>query len=91
MTDGDHRRVVDIVRDTGMFSNMRGLARAIQVLLDATCELEIVRCKDRLNDGGNSYGYRDILMNVRLRGNQHVGEVSAGTPSPYSPKFDLTG
>ena len=35
--ENDHRRVVDIVRDSGVFSTMRGYAAAIETLLRGDC------------------------------------------------------
>ena len=35
----------------------------------------MIRFKDRLADGGNSCGYRDLMMNYKLEGSEHVGEL----------------
>ena len=99
--DGDHLRVVDIVRDSAVFLTMGGYAQAVKRLLEGDCGVEVVRAKDRLAHGGNSYGcvrgtlsnrgrtnpqplpapapplprYRDMLLNVKLPGSEHVGEL----------------
>ena len=54
---------------------MHGYARAVEMLLGGDCGLEVVRAKDRLANGGNSYGYRDMLLNVKLPGSEHIGEL----------------
>ena len=69
---GNHLRVVDIVRDTGVFGTMAELLIAVQVLLMGQV-FEIVRFKNRLP--GNSYGYRDLMMSLKLAGSEHVCEL----------------
>ena len=75
---GDPLRVVDIVRGTAVFITLAQLAFALESLLDNSCELLVVRAKDRMNNP-TSFGYSDILLNVRLRGDgpysQHIGEL----------------
>ena len=73
--NNDHRRVVDICRDTGVFETMNGYARAVEKLLSGDCGLELVRFKDRLAGGGNSFGYRDLMMNIKLPDSDHIGEL----------------
>ena len=75
---GDPLRVVDIVRGTAVFVTLAQLAFALESLLDNSCELLVVRAKDRMNNP-TSFGYSDILLNVRLHGDgpysQHIGEL----------------
>ena len=73
--NNDHRRVVDIVRDSGVFKTMASYLIAVERLMNGDCGLEIVRFKDRLADGGNSFGYRDLMMNLKLPGSEHIGEL----------------
>ena len=72
--DNDHRRVVDICRDTGVFDTMAGYSRAVEKLLSGDCGLEVVRFKDRLAGGGNSFCELRFLklaswQNVRFAAN----------------------
>ena len=70
--ENDHTRVVDVVRDSGVFTTMAGIARAVDMLEGGNCGIEVVRFKDRLANGGNSYGYRDVMINYRPAGREHV-------------------
>ena len=58
---------------TAVYYTITDLAKAIEMLLDGSSGLTIVRCKDRL--GGNSYGYRDIMLNLKLPNHNHIGEL----------------
>jgi len=71
--NGDPRRVVDICRASCVFLTMTQLALALETLL-AEAGLIVVRAKDRLNNP-TSFGYRDMLLNIRLNGGQHVAEL----------------
>ena len=71
---GDPRRIVDVVRGSAIFTTMIQLALAIESLLGEGCELIVVRAKDRFNNP-TSFGYRDLLINLRLKDSQHVGEL----------------
>jgi len=71
---GDPRRVVDIVRASALFLTMAQLASAIETLLGDGCPLVVVRAKDRYNHP-TSFGYMDMLLNVRLADSRHVGEL----------------
>ena len=73
--DNDHTRVVDIVRDSGVFTTMASYLVAVEKLLGGDCGLEVVRFKDRLAGGGNSFGYRDLMMNLKLPDSEHIGEL----------------
>ena len=46
----------------------------VEALLEEGCLLIVVRAKDRFNKPLDS-GYRDMLLNVQLKGSEHVGEL----------------
>ena len=71
---GDHTKLVDAVRASAIFKTFLQLTLAVQALLEEGCTLIVVRAKDRFNKPLDS-GYRDMLMNVRLEGSEHVGEL----------------
>lgn len=50
---GDHTRLVDVVRGSGIFITLLSLAYVIENLLEEGALLCVVRAKDRLNGGGN--------------------------------------
>jgi hypothetical protein len=73
---GDYSRICDVVRASGIFKTPSQLADALQQMQSRNGKLQIVRCKDRLNNPVN--GYRDLLLNVRLSGRRDeaiVGEL----------------
>jgi len=72
--DGDHTKLVDIVRASGIFPNFLCLAMAVDILMSPDCALIVVRAKDRFNKP-TDFGYKDMLLNVRLEGSDHVGEL----------------
>ena len=72
--DSVPNRVVDICRASALFSTMMQLAHAIEALLKDGCPLIVVRAKDRLNNP-TSFGYADLLLNVRLADGPHSGHV----------------
>ena len=51
---------------------MAGFLIAVQMLLNGQL-FEIVRFKNRLP--GNSFGYRDLMMSLKLAGSEHVCEL----------------
>ena len=53
---------------------MLSFAKVTKILLDPSGEIEVIRGKDRINNPVPS-GYRDFLLNVRVRGCTHVGEL----------------
>ena len=58
---GDPLRVVDIVRGTAVFVTLAQLAFALESLFDMSCDLVVVRAKDRINKP-TSFGYSDMLL-----------------------------
>ena len=56
------------------FKTFAQLTAFVDSLLEAGCALIVVRAKDRFNKPLDS-GYRDMLLNVRLEGSDHVGEL----------------
>ena len=64
-----------MVRNAGVFTSMRCYAVAVERLLRGNCGLEVVHAKDRLANGGNSYGYRDMVLYVRLPDRPHVSQL----------------
>ena len=73
--EGDHLLVSDIVRDTCVFEDMKEFANAIDMLIRGDCGFEVIRGKDRLNEGGNSYGYRDFQINFKIPHKPHIAEL----------------
>ena len=53
---------------------MLQLALAIEAFLENGCALVVVRAKDRFSNP-TSFGYMDLLLNVRLKEGRHVGEL----------------
>ena len=73
---GDYSRICDVVRASGIFKTPSQLADALRKMQSKNGKLQIVRCKDRLNNPVK--GYRDVLLNVRLSGRRDepiVGEL----------------
>ena len=56
------------------FLTFSTLTAFVSCLLAEGCTLIVVRAKDRFNAPLDS-GYRDMLLNVRLEGSDHVGEL----------------
>ena len=56
------------------FLTFAQLTAFVERLLAKGCALIVVRAKDRFNKPLDS-GYRDMLLNVRLEGSDHVGEL----------------
>ena len=50
------------------------LTLAVQALMADGCTLVVVRAKDRFNKP-TDFGYKDLLLNVKLEGSEHVGEL----------------
>ena len=74
---GNYSRVVDVVRASAIFLYPTDLTAFLKRLTTADhsdSSLEVVRVKDRFNSPIIG-GYRDILLNVRVVGNHHVGEL----------------
>ena len=72
---GKYSKVVDIVRASAVFDNAADLARLVASLSDdGATEVKVVRVKDRFSNP-ISGGYRDMLLNVRIRSIPHVGEL----------------
>ena len=72
---GKYSKVVDIVRASAVFDNAADLARLVASLSDdGATEVKVVRVKDRFSTP-ISGGYRDMLLNVRVRSIPHVGEL----------------
>ena len=71
---GDHTKLVDAVRSSAIFATFLQLTLFVEALLADDCPLIVVRAKDRFNKPLDS-GYRDMLLNVRLEGSEHVGEL----------------
>ena len=64
--DNDFTRVLDVIRGSGIFHSISSLNAAVTALRDPDCELIVLRVKDRVNKPSPS-GYRDVLVNLRLR------------------------
>ena len=65
---------MDAVRSSAIFKTFAQLTLAVRALMADGCRLIVVRAKDRFNSPLDS-GYRDMLLNVRLEGSDHVGEL----------------
>lgn len=57
------RRVIDVVRSSVVFSSPTSLAEGLKMFTE---RLDIVRVKNRFVPKNIPYGYRDILLNIRL-------------------------
>ena len=72
--NGDYSRLVDVVRASAVFESAADLGRFVASLAgDDAMEVKVVRAKDRFNH--DISGYRDMLLNVRVRDDPHVGEL----------------
>ena len=71
---GDHTKLVDVVRASAIFLTFMQLTLFVEALLEEGCLLIVIRAKDRFNKPLDS-GYRDMLLNVQLKGSEHVGEL----------------
>jgi len=66
---GDVSLLVDVVRQCIVFESMQGLLKAMRTIQDDD-ELEVLRIKNRMSDKYDarySGGYRDCLVNVRIK------------------------
>jgi serine/threonine-protein kinase len=70
---GKFNRLLDLERATGLFNLATDVGDCLSAL-SAEAEVEVARCKDRLNVGLAS-GYRDVLLNVRDRDSGFVCEL----------------
>jgi len=70
---GDHTKLVDVVRASSIFVTFLELTHAVEALMADGCVL-VVRAKDRFNKP-TDFGYKDLLLNVKLEGSDHVGEL----------------
>lgn len=78
--DGDFSRLLDIVRGYIVFSDGAAMLDGIRSILGRSDndDIEILRVRNRMHpdkpdeDGG---GYRNIIMNIRLRGYEHICEL----------------
>ena len=57
------------------FLTFSTLTAFVSCLLAEGCTLIVVRAKDRFNKP-TSFGYVDMLLNVRLKDGHHVGELN---------------
>ena len=65
---GNVTKVIDTVRGSGMFNNIAGFTRAIEILIEGGDDVpEILRFKDRISSPLPN-GYRDTLMNFTVHG-----------------------
>ena len=70
---GDFRRILDVVRASGIFHSIIKFMRGIEGVHDDD-RLEIVRIKDRVTNPLDN-GYRDVLLNVKMAGFDLVVEL----------------
>ena len=71
---GNHLKLVDVVRASGIFATFSQLALMVEALMGAGCSLLVVRAKDRFNNP-TDFGYKDLLLNVKLDDSDHIGEL----------------
>ena len=62
------------MRASAIFTTFAQLTAAVLALLEEGCELIVVRAKDRFNFP-TDFGYQDMLLNVKIEGSEHVGEL----------------
>ena len=72
---GGAKRICDIVRDTFECQSMDEVAELLE-LLRKLDKIELLRFKDRFNYP--SAGYRDAMINYRIKGRRHVCELQIG-------------
>jgi len=72
---GGAEKVCDIVRDMFVCASMMEVAGLLDVI-NGSAEIELVRFKDRFEVP--SGGWRDAMINYRLKGSTHVCELQIG-------------
>ena len=70
---GKAEKICDIVRDMKLAMSMRAIAAMVRLLRESDA-IEIVRVKDRFTTP-SAGGWRDVMINYRLKGDSHVCEV----------------
>ena len=70
---GKADKVCDIVRDMFVCHTMKWVAEVFRLLIDSD-EIEVVRVKDRFTTP-SAGGWRDLMINYRLKGERHVCEA----------------
>ena len=63
--NGDHTRLVDVVRASAVFHSIRRFARGVHAIRQDD-RIEIFRVKDRVTEPLPN-GYRDVLINLKLK------------------------
>ena len=64
----------DVVRSSAVFHSLIGLNGSIMALLNPGGDIQVVRIKDRINNPLDS-GYRDVLLNLVVKGSPVVMEL----------------
>ena len=64
--------IFDLVRCMAVCQNMSVIAKMLLRIL-ASPKIEILRCKDRFEQP--ALGWRDVMINFRIKGSQHVCEI----------------
>jgi tetratricopeptide (TPR) repeat protein len=84
--NGNHRKLMDIVRGSIIFDDLDHLYRALQVMRnqDGALFKIVVRVKDGFIDSLTSGGYRDIKLNLSI--NNHICEVQLHLKGFYTLK-----
>ena len=89
--NGDISKVIDPVRGSGMFDNIEGYTRAVEILIEGGPDVPVIlRFKDRVTKPlANSY--RDVLMNLTVHGTDgELGAPTATTPDSIHPSIPIT-
>ena len=60
--------------ECGIFETFLLLALTMEALMAEGCQLIVIRVKDRYNNP-TDFGYTDMLVNVKLEGSDHIGEL----------------
>jgi len=69
------QKVCDIVRDMFKADTMSDVAKVMHLMMGCD-EIELLRFKDRFDDDeASSGGWRDAMINYRLKGSKHVCEL----------------
>ena len=81
-------RICDVVRDMFQCASMTELAELLK-LVAASPNVEILRFKDRFREP--SGGWRDAMINYRVKGSAHVCEVQIAHSAMLVARTQLGG
>ena len=70
----DYTRVLNVLCDTGVWTDLQGIETAIKALLKNETMFHVLMVKDRINSP-TSTGFREVELKVKIAGQSHVGTI----------------